>query len=311
MKPTLEERILATGETLERVRQWESIIETIAAKTGEPKDDVASIVLRPLASGKVNLSDCCKLQEIGVRLSNYFMTHVASENAGSNSLFHELTQMGYNSEKKKKDFTAAWDYGIKLVTGKKADDAHRTVESDGTLKQNRNTDFKIHTAQNDSAPDKSQEQAMKPSDIQTAAYINKYARLSDIYEDKTGKEWRLTAVSGQEYGLGHEVTVWENPMLDRINELPAEGEPYSFVRNEPPVKEDGDEQPPLLPVIENKLEIYPNAVLIDGKQVRVRKDGVNINNYANREELMTVTLELMPSAVTIHPRLYKGTENRG
>ena len=181
MKPTLEERILATGQTLERVRQWESIIETIAAKTGEPKDDVASIILRPLATGKVMLADCYKLQEIGVRSSNYFMTRVASENAGSNSLFHELTQLGYNREK-----------------------------------------------------------AMKQ-----------------------------------------------------------------------PVKEDGDYQPPLLPVIENKLEIYPNAVLIDGKQVRVRKDGVNINNYANREELMTVTLELMPSAVAIHPQLYKGTENHG
>lgn len=181
MKPTLEERILATGETLERVRQWESIIETIAAKTGEPKDDVASIVLRPLASGKVNLSDCYELLEIGVQSSNYFMTHVASGNAGIDALLHELTQLGYNREK-----------------------------------------------------------AMKP-----------------------------------------------------------------------PAKEDEDEQPPLLPVIENKLEIYPNAVLIDGKQVRVRKDGVNINNYANREELMTVTLELMPSAVAIHPQLYKGTENHG
>ena len=181
MKPTLEERILATGETLERVRQWESIIETIAAETGEPTDDVASIILRPLATGKVMLADCYKLQEIGVRSSNSFMTRVASESAGSNSLFHELTQLGYNSEK-----------------------------------------------------------AMKQ-----------------------------------------------------------------------PVKEDEDEQPPLLPVIENKLEIYPNAVLIDGKRVRVRKDGVNINNYANREELMAVTLEIMPSAVTIHPQLYKGTKNRG
>lgn len=178
MKPTLEDRILATGETLERVRQWESIIDTIAAETGEPKDDVASIVLRPLASGKVNLSDCYELLEIGVQSSNYFMTHVASGNAGIDALLHELTQLGYNSEK-----------------------------------------------------------AMKQ-----------------------------------------------------------------------PAKE--DEQTPLLPVIENKLEIYPNAVLIDGKQVRVRKDGVNINNYANREALMTVTLEIMPSAVTIHPQPYEETEKR-
>ena len=181
MKPTLEERIMATGQTLEKVREWQSIIESIAAKSGEPKEDVASIILRPLATGKVILADCYQLQEIGVALSESFMKLVPISKATSKALLHELTRLGHNSEK-----------------------------------------------------------AM-----------------------------------------------------------------------EPPVKEDGDEQLPLLPVVENKLEIYPNAVLIDGKQVRVRKDGVNINNYANREELMTVTLELMPSAVTIHPHLYKGTENRG
>lgn len=181
MKPTLEERIMATGQTLERVRQWESIIDTIAAKTGEPKENVASIILRILATGRVISADCWQLQEIGVPLSDSFMKLVPPGMVTGKELLYELTQLGYNSEK-----------------------------------------------------------AM-----------------------------------------------------------------------EPPVKEDGDEQLPLLPVIENKLEIYPNAVLIDGKQVRVRKDGVNINNYANREALMTVTLELMPSAVTIYPHLYKGTENRG
>ena len=134
MKPTLEERILATGETLERVRQWESIIETIAAQTGEPKEDVASIILRPLATGKVMLADCYKLQEIGVPLSESFMKLVPLSKATSKALLHELIRLGHNSEK---------------------------------------------------------------------------------------------------------------PM-------------------EPPVKEDGDEQPPLLPVIEIKLEIYPNAVHIDG-----------------------------------------------
>lgn len=179
MKPTLEERIMATGQTLEKVRQWQSIIESIAAKTGEPKEDVASIILRPLASGKVKLADCYKLQEIGIPLSENFMKLVPPGEATNKALLHELTQLGYNSEK-----------------------------------------------------------AM-----------------------------------------------------------------------EPPVKEDGDEQRPLLPVIENKLEIYPNVVLIDGKQVRVRKDGVNINNYANREALMTVTLELMPSEVTIHQNPYKDALN--
>lgn len=309
MKPTLEERIMATGQTLERVREWQSIIESIAAKSGELKEDVASIILRPLASGKVMLADCYKLQEIGVPLSESFMKLVPPGEATSKALLHELTKLGYNTEKAKKDLTAAVDYGIKLVTGQAADDAHRTVERDGTLKRNRNADSKIHTVQDGSAPDKSQEKAMKPSDIQTAAYINKYARLSDIYEDKTGKEWRLTAVPDKEYELGHEVTVWENPMLDRINELPAEGEPYSFVRNEPPVKGDGDEQSPLLPVIDHKLEIYPNAVLIDGKRVPVRKHGVHIHNYADRGELMTVSLELMPSEVTIHKNPYKDARN--
>lgn len=281
MKPTLEERIMATGQTLERVREWQSIIESIAAKSGEPKDDVASIILRPLASDKVILADCYQLQEIGVAVSESFMKLVPLGKATSKALLHELTRLGHNSEKAKKDYTAAVDYRMKILVG----------EADG------------------SAPDKSKEKAMKPSDIQTAAYINKHARLSDIYEDKTGKEWRLTAVPDKEYELGHEVTVWENPMLDRINELPAEGEPYSFVRNEPPVKEDGDEQPPILPVIENKLEIYPNAVLIDGKRVPVRKHGVHIHNYADRGELMTVTLELMPSEVTIHKNPYKDARN--
>ena len=48
MKPTLEERIMATGQNLERAREWQSIIESIAAKADEPEEDVASIILRPL-----------------------------------------------------------------------------------------------------------------------------------------------------------------------------------------------------------------------------------------------------------------------
>ena len=115
MKPTLEERIMATGQTLERVREWQSIIESIAAKSGEPKEDVASIILRPLATGKVMLADCYKLQEIGVPLSESFMKLVPPGEATSKALLHELTRLGYNSEKAKKDLTAAWDYGIKLA----------------------------------------------------------------------------------------------------------------------------------------------------------------------------------------------------
>ena len=117
MKPTLEERIMATGQTLERVREWQSIIESIAAKTGEPKEDVASIILRPLATGKVMLADCYKLQEIGVPLSESFMKLVPLSKATSKALLHELTRLGYNREKAKKDLTAAWDYGVKLVAG--------------------------------------------------------------------------------------------------------------------------------------------------------------------------------------------------
>ena len=121
MKPTLEERIMATGQTLERVREWQSIIESIAAKSGEPKEDVASIILRPLATGKVMLADCHKLQEIGVPLSESFMKLVPPSEATSKALLHELTRLGYNSEKAKKDLTAAWDYGVKLVAGQLPD----------------------------------------------------------------------------------------------------------------------------------------------------------------------------------------------
>src|SRR5699024_9238430 len=106
------------------------------------KENVASIILRILATGRVISADCWQLQEIGVPLSDSFMKLVPPGMVTGKELLYELTQLGYNSEK-----------------------------------------------------------AM-----------------------------------------------------------------------EPPVKEDGDVQPPPLPVIENKLEIYPNAVLIDGKQVRVRKD---------------------------------------
>ena len=74
---------------------------------------------------------------------------------------------------------------------------------------------------------------MKPSDIQTAAYINKHAKQGDIYEDKNRQQWRCAIVPGTEYGLKNDVMVWETPSLDRVYELEASAEPYSFVRNEP------------------------------------------------------------------------------
>jgi hypothetical protein len=191
MKPTLEERIMATGQTLEKVREWQSIIESIAAKSGEPKEDVSSIILRPLASGKVILDDCYKLQEIGVSLSESFMKLVPPGEATSKALLHELTRLGHNSAKAKKDLAAAWDYGVKLATGQMPDRETHTEETGNT----------------------------------------------------TGE--------------------------------------------------------PTMP-ISNKLEIYPNAVLIDGKPVRVRKHGVHIQNYADRGGHMTVSLELMPESVTLY-----------
>ena len=197
MKPTLEERIMATGQTLERVREWQSIIDTIAAKSGEPKEDVASIILRPLSSGKVMLADCYKLQEIGVALSESFMKLVPPGEATSKALLHELTKLGYNSEKKKKDLTAAWDYGIKLARpGKPASKPHAEETSNQT-------------------------------------------------------------------------------------------------------------EEPTMP-ISNKLDIYPNAVLIDGKRVHVKKHGVHIHNYADRGELMTVSIELMPESVTLYSEPFEG-----
>ena len=200
MKPTLEERIMATGQTLERVREWQSIIESIAAKTGEPKEDVASIILRPLATGKVMLADCYKLQEIGVSLSESFMKLVPPSKATSKALLHELTRLGYNREKKKKDLTAAWDYGVKLARPRGS-------------------------------------------------------------------------------------------------------------ANKPHAEEAGNQtEEPTMP-ISNKLDIYPNAVLIDGKRVHVKKHGVHIYNYADRGELMTVSIELIPSEVAIHNNPYKDARN--
>jgi len=309
MKPTLEERLMATGETLERVRQWESIIDTIAAKTGEPKDDVASIVLRPLASGKVNQVDCYKLLEVGVWLSHSFTAHVASGAVGSDELLHELTGLGYNTEKSKKNLTAAWDYGIKLVTGEKTDDAHRTVERDGALKKNRNTDSKIHTAQNDSAPDKSQEQAMKPSDIQTAAYINKHARIGDIYEDKNRTEWRCEVMPWEEHDLEGDVLGWVTPSRDRVYMLPAECEPYSLVSRKSVVSKSEEVSSEI-----ESVEIYSDAVVIDGSLMSFSPDSVKLGDRTSAEEPLKVSIELDPKKVSLHSCAYdKGqeTENRG
>ena len=191
MKPALEERIMATGQTLERVREWQSIIDTIAAKSGEPKEDVASIILRPLATGKVMLADCYKLQEIGVPLSESFMKLVPPGEATSKALLHELTNLGYNSEKAKKDLTAAWNYGVNLVAGQ--------------------------------MPDR------------------------DPHAEETG---------------------------NRTEE-------------------------PTMP-ISNKIDIYPNAVFIDGKEMRVKKNGVQLNGYGNSNTLVTISLELMPESVTLY-----------
>ena len=115
MKPTLEDRIMATGQNPERAREWQSIIESIAAKSDEPKEDVASIILRPLSSGGVMLEDCYKLHEIGVVVSESFMKLVPTGKATSKALFHELTRIGYNSEKARKNFYAAVEYGMKLA----------------------------------------------------------------------------------------------------------------------------------------------------------------------------------------------------
>ena len=193
MKPTLEERIMATGQTLERVREWQSIIESIAAKSGEPKEDVASIILRPLATGKVMLADCYKLQEIGVPLSESFMKLVPLSKATSKALLHELTRLGHNSEKAKQNFYTALDYGMNLVKG-------------------------------------------------------------EVPDNKTNAE-ETTAL-------------------------------------------------PTLPIPAHKVEIYPNAVVVDGKPLKVRKDGVTVNNVADGDNLLSVTVELMVEDVTLFPYRY-------
>lgn len=98
MKPTLKEHIMATGQTVEKVRQWQAVINTIAAKTGKPTKDVAPIIMRPLASGKVVPSDARKLQEIGVPLSESFMKLTPYGKATDKDLLHELTRLGYSAK---------------------------------------------------------------------------------------------------------------------------------------------------------------------------------------------------------------------
>ena len=49
---------------------------------------------------------------------------------------------------------------------------------------------------------------------------------------------------------------------------------------------------------------YPNAVVVDGKPLKVRKDGVTVNNVADGYNLLSVTVELMVEDVTLFPYRY-------
>ena len=50
----------------------------------------------------------------------------------------------------------------------------------------------------------------------------------------------------------------------------------------------------------NRIDIYPDAVLIDGHEVMVKEGGVFINDYAAKDAVTTVTLDLLPKSVTMH-----------
>ena len=52
--------------------------------------------------------------------------------------------------------------------------------------------------------------------------------------------------------------------------------------------------------LKNHIDIYPDAVLIDGHEVAVIEGGVFINDYACKDAVTTVTLDLLPKSVTFH-----------
>ena len=52
--------------------------------------------------------------------------------------------------------------------------------------------------------------------------------------------------------------------------------------------------------LKNHIDIYPDAVLIDGHEVMVIEGGVFINDYANKDAVTAVTLDLLPKSVTVH-----------
>lgn len=58
----------------------------------------------------------------------------------------------------------------------------------------------------------------------------------------------------------------------------------------------------------NHVEVYPNAIFIDGNQVLVKKGSVNIGNKSIETDLTHIQLTLLPESVTIHASNYQRKE---
>lgn len=58
----------------------------------------------------------------------------------------------------------------------------------------------------------------------------------------------------------------------------------------------------------NHVEIYPNAIFIDGNQVLVKKGSVHIGNKSIETDRTHIQLTLLPESVTIHASNYQRKE---
>ena len=59
----------------------------------------------------------------------------------------------------------------------------------------------------------------------------------------------------------------------------------------------------------NHVDVYPNAIFIDGNQVLVKKGSVNIGNKSIETDRTHIQLTLLPESVTIHASNYQRKKN--
>ena len=129
---------------------------------------------------------------------------------------------------------------------------------------------------------------MEPRKL-TAAEAHYESEPGDIYRDKYNAMWWRTKNG------------WKQPFgNDAPEKLYVDREPY--VKSSTPIIHSSEAKKAPTPA--HKVEIYPNAVVVDGKPLKVRKDGVTVNNVADGDNLLSVTVELMVEDVTLFPYRY-------